>query len=115
MFAIVAGLPELMEKDRNQISGNVDMAFASHVDCPFLDTFLADFHTTNPHVTFSTTVSSSRSSAEAVLNNEAALGIFLTQEKLDDLEYTLLYREHFGFFCGPSHPLFHDEFPASMN
>ncbi|TIQ28629.1 MAG: hypothetical protein E5X61_21935, partial [Mesorhizobium sp.] len=41
-----------------------------------------------------------------MLNNEAALGIFLAQEKLDDLEYTLLYRERFGFFCGPSHPLF---------
>ncbi|RWM44286.1 MAG: LysR family transcriptional regulator [Mesorhizobium sp.] len=106
MFAIVAGLPELMEKDQNHISGHVDMAFASHVECPFLDTFLADFHKAHPRITFSTTVSSSRSAAEAVLNNEAALGIFLAQEKLDDLEYTLLYREHFGFFCGPSHPLF---------
>lgn len=106
MFAIVAGLPELMEKDRNHISGHVDMAFASHVECPFLDDFLADFHKTHPRITFSTTVSSSGSADKAVLNNEAALGIFLTQEKLDDLEYTLLYREHFGFFCGPSHPLF---------
>lgn len=106
MFAIVAALPELVEKDQNHISGHVDMAFASHVECPFLDTFLADFHKTHPRITFSTTVSSSRSAAEAVLNNEAALGIFLAQEKLDDLEYTLLYREHFGFFCGRSHPLF---------
>ncbi|WP_189341840.1 LysR family transcriptional regulator, partial [Mesorhizobium sp. M2A.F.Ca.ET.042.01.1.1] len=106
MFAIVAGLPELMEKDQNQISGHVDMAFASHVECPFLDIFLADFHKIHPRITFSTTVSSSRSAAESVLNNEAALGIFLAQEKLDDLEYTILYREHFGFFCGPSHPLF---------
>ncbi|MER8608978.1 LysR family transcriptional regulator [Mesorhizobium sp. M1233] len=106
MFEIVAGLPELMEKDRNHISGHVEMAFASHVECPFLDTFLADFHKTHPRITFSTTVSSSRSAAESVLNNEAALGVFLVQEKLDELEYTLLYREHFGFFCGPTHPLF---------
>ncbi|MBZ0217131.1 MAG: substrate-binding domain-containing protein [Fimbriimonadaceae bacterium] len=106
MFTIVAGLPELMEQDRNQVAGYVDMAFASHVDCPFLDIFLADFHKTHQRITFSTTVSSSHAAAEAVRNNEAAVGIFLTREKLEELEYTLLYREHFGFFCGPTHPLF---------
>ncbi|TIL60579.1 MAG: LysR family transcriptional regulator [Mesorhizobium sp.] len=106
MFTIVAGLPELMEQDRNQVAGYVEMAFASHVDCPFLDIFLADFHKAHPRITFSTTVSSSHAAAEAVRNNEAVLGIFLAQEKLEELEYTLLYREHFGFFCGPTHPLF---------
>ncbi len=106
MFNIASGLPDLVNDDPDQVSGHVDMAFASHIECPFLDRFLADFHQTFPRVSFSTTVLSSQDVTDAVLAGDACLGICLAQEKQPELDYIKLYREHFGFFCGPSHPLF---------
>ncbi|WP_428424291.1 LysR family transcriptional regulator [Pararhizobium sp.] len=106
MFNIVNGLPDLVKDDPDLVTGNVEMAFASHIECPFLDRFLADFHKTFPRVSFSTTVSASQTVIDNVLSGEACLGICLAHEKHPELDYTVLYREHFGFFCAPGHPLF---------
>ncbi len=106
MLNIVTGLPDLVKDDPDLVTGHVEMAFASHIECPFLDRFLADFHKTFPRVTFSTSVSASQAVIEAVLTGEACLGICLAHEKHPELDYNVLYREHFGFFCAPGHPLF---------
>lgn len=106
MFSIVTGLPDLIKDDPDLVTGHVEMAFASHIECPFLDRFLADFHKTFPRVSFSTTVSASQTVIDNVLSGEACLGICLAHEKHPELDYTVLYREHFGFFCAPGHPLF---------
>lgn len=106
MLNIVTGLPDLVGDDPDLVTGHVEMAFASHIECPFLDRYLADFHKTFPRVTFSTTVSASQSVIDAVLAGNAGLGICLAHEKHPELDYTVLYREHFGFFCAPNHPLF---------
>lgn len=106
MLGIVTGLPDLVRDDPDLVTGHVEMAFASHIECPFLDRYLADFHKTFPRVTFSTTVSASQSVIDAVLSGQAGLGICLAHDKHPELDYTVLYREHFGFFCAPGHPLF---------
>ena len=106
MFSIVTGLPDLIKDDPDLVTGHVEMAFASHIECPFLDRFLADFHKTFPRVSFSTTVSASQTVIDNVLSGEACLGICLAHEKHPEVDYTVLYREHFGFFCAPGHPLF---------
>lgn len=106
MLTIVTGLPDLVKDDPDLVTGHVEMAFASHIECPFLDRFLADFHKALPRVSFSTTVSASQSVIESVLSGQSCLGICLAHEKHPDLSYTVLYREYFGFFCAPGHPLF---------
>jgi DNA-binding transcriptional LysR family regulator len=106
MFNIVNGLPDLVKDDPDMVTGHVEMAFASHIECPFLDRFLADFHKTFPRVSFSTTVSASQTVIDNVLSGEACLGICLAHEKHPELDYAVLYREHFGFFCAQGHPLF---------
>jgi len=109
IFQIVSCLPDLVDDatDINaDITGTIDLAFASHVECPFLDGFLSDFHTQYPGITFATTVMPSRQVTACVLSQEASLGICLAHEKHADLAYATLYREHFGYFCAPGHPLF---------
>ena len=106
LFDIVSALPDLMEGHPEAVAGHIEMAFTSHVECPFLDRFLTDFHNEFQRIAFSTSVSSSQHAVEAVLNDKACLGICLAQEKHPDLAYRVLYREHFGFFCAPGHPLF---------
>ena len=106
MFNIVNGLPDLVKDDPDLVTGHVEMAFASHIECPFLDRFLSDFHKTFPRVSFSTTVSASQTVIDNVLSGEARLGIRLAHEKHPELDYTVLYREHFGLCARPAATLF---------
>ena len=106
IFQIVTGLPDFIESAPDTVTGHVEMAFTSHVECPFLDRFLTGFHNEFPHIAFSISVSSSQAAADAVLGDKACLGVCLAQDKNPELDYTVLYREHFGFFCAPGHPLF---------
>lgn len=52
------------------------------------------------------TVMSSQDVAAAVLNRDAGFGVCLVQERHPKLDYEVLYRESFGYFCGARHPLF---------
>jgi len=106
MFNIVASLPDLIEEKPGEITGLIEMAFASSVVCPFFDRFLADFHAEFPRISFATTVATSQEVARSVINQDACLGVCLAYERLPGLDYMPLYREHFGFFCAPGHPLF---------
>ena len=48
----------------------------------------------------------SREAIAAVTARSASLAICLVKERNPKLEYRRLYREFFGLFCGPHHPLF---------
>lgn len=106
LFAIVSNLPDLVGDRADEITGPIEMAFTSHVECPFLDRFLADFQTDHPGVSYATTVMSSQQVTADVLAQKVSLGICLAQEKDASLAYCVLYREHFGYFCAPGHPLY---------
>jgi DNA-binding transcriptional LysR family regulator len=106
LFAIVSDLPGLVGDRTEEITGPIEMAFTSHVECPFLDRFLADFQADHPGVSYATTVTSSQQVTADVLAQKVSLGICLAQEKDASLAYCVLYREHFGYFCAPGHPLY---------
>lgn len=106
LFDIVAGLPQQMQEHPGELVGHIDLAMASHVVCPFLDDVLDAYHRAFPHVTLSVTVSSSQQVVASVLRRDACLGICLLQDRQQRLDYAVLYREHFGYFCGPRHRLF---------
>lgn len=106
LFDIVSGLPQQMEEQPEDVAGHVEIALASHVVCPFFDEALTGFHKALPHVTLSMRVMSSQEVMAAVANRDASFGICLMQERMAKLDYEMLYRESFGYFCGPRHPLF---------
>lgn len=89
-----------------EITGSVRIAMASHVFTPILDDTLRQFHADHPTPTFQIAVETSASVAQAVNDQNASLGICLVNRRLPRLEYQIIYREFFGFFCGPGHPLF---------
>lgn len=95
-----------LEKADGEISGVVQLALASHVISPLIDETLAEFHRLHRRACLSISVSSSREVVESVFEKRAALGVCLVRDELPELEYEQLYTEHFGFFCGPAHPLF---------
>jgi DNA-binding transcriptional LysR family regulator len=106
IFGSVNRLASALEKAEGDISGLVQLALASHVVSPLIDETLAEFHRLHPAACVSIGVSSSREVVQSVFEKRAALGVCLVREQLPELEYRLLYTEHFGFFCGPTHHLF---------
>jgi DNA-binding transcriptional LysR family regulator len=96
----------LMRDVTDEIRGHVRIALASHVVCPLFDRVLAEFHAAHPHATVSLEVRSSADAVDRVTDKSASLAVCLVRDRNPRLEYRRLYREFFGLFCGPPHPLF---------
>lgn len=99
-------LSTLIRDVTDEVQGHVKLAMASHVVCPLLDEALAHFHASHPRATLSIDVDTSREAIAAVAARSASFAICLVKERNPKLEYRRLYREFFGLFCGPPHPLF---------
>lgn len=102
----IGRLGELLADGGSELAGHLHIHMASHVVFPPLDRALADFHTAHPKVTLGIEVGTSSSVAQAVLARKATLGVCLVSQRHPRLDYRLLFREHFGFFCGSPHRLF---------
>ncbi len=102
----IGRLGQLLGDGGAELSGHLSIHMASHVVFPPLDDALAQFHENYPNVTLEIEVNTSGHVAQAVLAKEATLGICLVSERISRLNYELLFREHFGFFCGPHHRFF---------
>jgi len=106
IFGSVNRLSSALEQAGSAITGTIPLAMATHVICPILDETLADFHQLHPAACLSIDIMSSKEVVRSVLEKRAALGICLVRDQLPELDYRLLYTEHFGFFCGPRHRFF---------
>ena len=106
IYSTISRLEDMTRAAATELTGNIKILLASHVVTPILDGVLRDFHRQYPKVTFEINVETSRAVARGVLDKSAAVGICLLHKRLAKLDYELIYREYFGFFCGPPHPLF---------
>ncbi|RBI86765.1 LysR family transcriptional regulator [Rhodosalinus halophilus] len=96
----------LMREVTDEVRGHLRIALASHVVCPLFDRVLAEFHAAHPRATMSLEVYSSADAIAQVTMKSASLAVCLVRDRNPRLEYRRLYREFFGLFCGPPHPLF---------
>lgn len=102
----VLRLSTLMRELTDHVQGHVRLTMASHVVCPLFDQVLTEFHADHPHATLAIEVQSSADAIAEVAAKRASFAICLVREHDPALEYRRLYREYFGLFCGPPHPLF---------
>ncbi|MCP3970085.1 MAG: LysR family transcriptional regulator [Rhodobacteraceae bacterium] len=109
IYSGVSRLREVANTASKELTGSINISLASHVVTPILDRLLAEYHREFPHVTFQISVGTSDSVTRDVLEKTASLGICLLGKRRSELEYQIMYREFFGFFCGPPHPLFGKE------
>lgn len=88
------------------IRGHVAIGMASHVVFPPFDATIRDFSARHPKVTYEISVATSAEVVSWVLEKRASLGVCLVHRQHPKLRYHHLYRQHFGFFCGPDHRYF---------
>jgi DNA-binding transcriptional LysR family regulator len=106
IYGSIARLADVATAASQTITGNVHISLASHVITPLLDDTIAAFHAAHPGATYRIKIETSADVARSVQEGTASLGICLVNKRLPQLDYQMIYREFFGFFCGPAHPLF---------
>jgi len=106
VFGTISQLPNLMSGMDDQVTGHISIAVASHVVSPHFDAVLEQFNAAHPQVTYSISTVDSAEVVAHLQQNRVTLGICLLQEPPLRLETRTLYREYFGFYCGPKHRLF---------
>lgn len=106
IFGSLDRLPVILDDIDAEVSGDVVLSMASHVVSPLIDGALSQFQDRHPQARIIIRVRSSTEVIEDVRSKHCALGVCLVRQSAEDLAYTHLYTEHFGFFCGPSHELF---------
>ncbi len=95
-----------MAEAEGEIAGEVTLALASHVVSPLLDTALGRFHASHPKATLSIDILPSREALARVAEGRASLALCLLADPPAALATIPVYREFFGLFCGPGHPLY---------
>ena len=106
IFGSISRMGILIRDMDEEISGHVTLAMASHVVSPVLDEVLSSFHQRHPGATLGIEVLTSRDVVQAVRQRQVSAGICLVHERQPQLDYLRIFREYFGFYCGPRHRLF---------
>jgi DNA-binding transcriptional LysR family regulator len=106
VFGTISQLPLLMRGISDDVTGHVMIATASHVVSPLFDQALSEFHRNYPRASITISVAASTEVAKQVRERRASFGICLVSQRDPALEYAMVYREFFGFFCGPHHRLY---------
>lgn len=106
IYGTVAQLPNLMGGLEDRVTGHVSIAVASHVVSRHFDAVLERFNTRHPQVTYSISTMDSAEVVARLQQNRVTMGVCLLQEQPKRLDSRILYREFFGFYCGPRHRLF---------
>lgn len=109
IFGAVSQLPALLEEDVAELRGHLSIAITSSVVSSHFDDTLHRFSRMHPDVTYSFSVHESEEVENMVALNRASFGICLLARLPKTLTHKVLYREYFGLYCGPRHPLFHAE------
>lgn len=106
IYGGISRLKDITTLATKEISGEISIHLASHVITPILDSLLTETKALYPKVTFSIKTATSAEVTNEVLEKNASFGICLVNRRLPELIYNALYREYFGFYCGPPHSLF---------
>ncbi len=83
------------------MTGHVTISVASHIISPIFDQALALFHEQHPRATLTINVSASTEVARLVREKRASFGLGLVSNRDPALDYTMVYREFFGFSAAP--------------
>jgi len=106
IYGNIARIPTLIRDIEDEVRGQIRISMASHVVCPLYDKVMSAFHARHPSATFHVSIATSGDVIQTVLEKTASFGICLVDQRHPKLSYQQVYREYFGFFCGPGHPLF---------
>lgn len=109
IYGSVSQIPSLVSETEGRVTGHISIVMTSHVVSPHFDELLRIFNDSHQDVTFSISVAESSEVMNRLRQNRASFGLCLMREPDPVLRAEPLFREFFGLYCGPNHPLFGKE------
>ncbi len=106
IFSTVSQLPTVLSEEVAELRGHLSFVVTSSVSSTHFDDMLHGFSSAHPGVTYSFDVQESDEVESMIARNRASFGICLLSALPGSLNRVELYREFFGLYCGPRHPLF---------
>ncbi|KZL10931.1 LysR family transcriptional regulator [Pseudovibrio sp. Ad26] len=106
IYSGVSRIAAVLKDVREDVTGHVSIATATHAESPVIDAAFVRFHKTHPKATLSIKVATSGDVVTQVKRKTASCGIGLTTARQPGLTYEIIYRERFALYCGRLSPLF---------
>jgi DNA-binding transcriptional LysR family regulator len=106
LYRAIAGLEPKLSAAPSSLTGTVRLAMVTQLVNDELDDVFRRLHGKHPGISFSVEVSTSHDIVRAVSQQITPFGICLLTKPLPTLTSRFLFRETFGIYCGPGHPLF---------
>lgn len=106
IYSGVSRIATVLKDARDDVTGHVSIATATHAESAVIDAALVRFHKMHPKATLSIKVATSGDVVTLVKRKAASCGIGLTTARQPGLSYDVIYRERFALFCGAQSPLF---------
>ncbi len=92
--------------EKNELTGLIKILLVTHIPVPALDHAMRQMRNTYPLVTIQIDVANSQDVIRNVAQKYTPFGFCLMQKPISTLDCQFLYREHYGIYCGASHPLY---------
>lgn len=99
-------LSTMMEDLESNLSGTVRLTMASHMTSPLIDDAIAKFHAEFPKSKFDISVLSAPKLMDEMASGLIYCAIAPVHTKREDFEYSHIFREYCGYYCGPGHALY---------
>ncbi|MCU1752888.1 LysR family transcriptional regulator [Pseudomonas sp. 6D_7.1_Bac1] len=109
IYGDISRLGTVLESRHDDMVGKVRILTISGIQSAHYDEFLADFHESHPNVELEVEVMGSSDIISSLLQKTATAGVGLCRLRQPRLEQRVLFRERYGYFCGPRHRLFGQE------
>jgi DNA-binding transcriptional LysR family regulator len=109
VYGDISRLGTVLESRHDDVVGKVRILTISGIQSVHYDEFLADFHESHPNVELEVEVMGSSDIISSLLQKTATVGVGLCRQRQPRLEQRVLFRERYGYFCGPRHRLFGQE------
>lgn len=106
LYTAVAGLEPRKADQLSAVSGMIRLTVVTQVVSSALDGVYRRIHARHPGISFNIEVSSSYDIVRSVSQQIVSFGICLLAKPVTTLTCQFLFREAFGIYCGPGHPLF---------
>ncbi|SCX35121.1 CysJI operon transcriptional activator [Agrobacterium rosae] len=102
----VTHMTKSLVTEDDETTGALRIMTVSHVQSDLVDESVRLLHQRHPRVLWQLDVANSSDIVREVAQERVAIGICLLMKPIVGLKCRLLFREHFGLYCGSEHPLF---------
>lgn len=102
----ISRLGDIASEDKNDLSGHLRLLLSSRIKSAEFDDLIQKFHQHYPNISLRLDVLPSIEIQGLIQQGHASAGFCLLRGHPKGITSKIFLKEYFGFYCGPTHPLY---------